>query len=142
IAWEEAPAVYEKARAMAHLDVVGIDCHIGSQLAEAAPFVEALDRVLDLAMELNARGFRIRHIDIGGGLGITYKDERPPTPVEYAMAVKERVAARDASHLRIMTEPGRVIVGNAGVLLSRVVLRKANGETRFVVLDAGMNDLI
>ncbi len=142
IAWEDALAAFDRARALPHLDVIGIDCHIGSQLELATPFVEALDRVLDLAQELAVRGLQIRHIDIGGGLGITYREETPPTPVEYAQAVKTRIAARDAGHLRIMTEPGRVIVGNAGVLLSRVVLTKQNGPTRFVVLDAGMNDLI
>ncbi len=142
IAWDDALAAFEKAATLSHLDVIGIDCHIGSQLEHATPFVEALDRVLDLAAALSAKGIVVRHIDIGGGLGITYRSETPPTPVEYANAVKARIASRDASHLRIMTEPGRVIVGNGGVLLSRVVLTKDNGPTRFVVLDAGMNDLI
>jgi len=142
IAWDDALTAFDIARGLSHLEVIGIDCHIGSQLESSTPFVEALDRVLDLAHELAARGLMIRHIDIGGGLGITYRDETPPTPVEYANAVKARIAARDATHLRVMTEPGRVIVGNAGVLLSRVVLTKQNGPTRFVVLDAGMNDLI
>lgn len=142
IAWEDAPAAFDKARALPHIEVIGIDCHIGSQLELATPFVEALDRVLDLARDLAARGLPIRHIDIGGGLGITYREETPPTPVEYAQAIKARMSARDMTHLRVMTEPGRVIVGNAGVLLTRVVLTKQNGGTRFVVLDAGMNDLI
>lgn len=142
IAWSDALAAYERAHACPSLEVIGIDCHIGSQLEQATPFVEALDRVLDLAAELARRGIQVRHIDIGGGLGITYKSERPPTPIEYTAAVKARLAARDAGHLRILTEPGRVIVGNAGCLLSRVVLTKDNGDTRFAVLDAGMNDLI
>jgi len=142
IAWEDALAAFDMARGLHHLEVIGIDCHIGSQLEHATPFVDALDRVLDLAQELAARGLLIRHIDIGGGLGITYRDETPPTPAEYAAAIKARIAAREMTHLRVLTEPGRVIVGNAGVLLSRVVLTKQNGPTRFVVLDAGMNDLI
>ena len=142
IAWSDALAAYERAHASPSLEVVGIDCHIGSQLEQATPFVEALDRVLDLAAELARRGIHVRHIDIGGGLGITYRDERPPTPIEYTAAVKARLTARDATHLRVLTEPGRVIVGNAGCLLSRVVLTKDNGDTRFAVLDAGMNDLI
>lgn len=142
IAWAEAPALYEAARALPNLEVIGVDCHIGSQLESAKPFVEALDRVLDLVSDLAARGFGIRHIDIGGGLGITYRDETPPSPVEYVNAVRARLEARGMEHLRVLTEPGRVIVGNAGCLLSRVVLTKTNGATRFVVLDAGMNDLI
>ena len=142
IAWQDAIAAYERARTLPHLEIVGVDCHIGSQLEEATPFVEALDRVLDLVTELGRRGFLIRHVDIGGGLGITYNEETPPTPGEYAHAVKTHLEAREATHLRVLTEPGRVIVGNAGCLLSRVVLDKQNGPTRFVVIDAGMNDLI
>lgn len=142
IAWDDALPAFERAHALPHLAVVGVDCHIGSQLEQATPFVEALDRVLDLVAELERRAITIRHVDIGGGLGITYREETPPTPTEYASAVATRFRERGAAHLGIITEPGRVIVGNAGCLLSRVVLVKDNGPTRFVVLDAGMNDLI
>jgi diaminopimelate decarboxylase len=142
IPWDEAVAVYDLAKTLPHLDIRGVDCHIGSQLESSAPFVEALDRLLDLVETLAKRGIDIHHVDIGGGLGITYRDEAPPSPSEYVAAVRARLAARGMSHLRILTEPGRVIVGNAGVLLSRVTLKKTNGDARFVVVDAGMNDLI
>jgi diaminopimelate decarboxylase len=142
IAWGDAITAYERARALPHLDVIGIDCHIGSQLESAAPFIEALDKLLDLTVELRARGFQIRHLDIGGGLGIVYREESPPSPRDYVTAVKRQLSKRQVGDLEIITEPGRVIVGNAAVLLSRVTLTKDNGETRFVVLDAGMNDLI
>jgi len=142
IAWRDAAAAHARARALGQLEVIGVGCHIGSQLEEAAPFVAALDKLIDLAQELSQGGSPIQHIDLGGGLGITYHDETPPTPMEYAAAVKERLEARGATHLEVITEPGRVIVGNAGCLLSRVVLTKENGPTRFVVLDAGMNDLV
>lgn len=142
IAWDEAMAVFDRAKALAHVEVVGVDCHIGSQLEQSTPVVEALDRVLDLVEALGARGIAIRHIDIGGGLGITYRQETPPTPVEYAAALTTRMRERGAEHLELLTEPGRVIVGNAGCLLARVILTKTNGDSRFVVIDAGMNDLI
>lgn len=142
IAWGDAIMAYERARALPHLEVIGIDCHIGSQLESAAPFVEALDKLLDLTLELRARGFQIRHLDIGGGLGIVYREESPPSPRDYVTAVKRQLKKRAVTDLEIITEPGRVIVGNAAVLLSRVILTKDNGETRFAVLDAGMNDLI
>ncbi|MFO0746129.1 MAG: diaminopimelate decarboxylase [Myxococcota bacterium] len=150
IAWEDAPAVYARAAAMPELAVIGVDCHIGSQLAKSEPFVAALDRLLDLVAHLQAAGIPIDHIDIGGGLGITYREEAPPSPAEYAAAVRARLAssaasaprAPDGRPLTIVTEPGRVIVGNAGCLLTRCILTKQNGDARFVVVDAGMNDLL
>ncbi len=142
IAWGMALSAYEHARTLPHLDIVGVDCHIGSQLESSAPFVEALDKLLDLVGDLRSRGFAIHHVDIGGGLGIVYRDESPPTPTDYVRAVKDRLVARAMTDLEIITEPGRVIVGNAGLLLTRVVLTKDNRQTHFVVLDAGMNDLI
>jgi diaminopimelate decarboxylase len=142
IAWNDALAAFERARRLPHLEIVGVDCHIGSQLEQSTPVVEALDRVLDLVDTLRERGIEIAHVDIGGGLGITYRQETPPTPLEYAAAIATRMRERGAGHLALVTEPGRVIVGTAGCLLSRVVLTKDNGQARFVVLDAGMNDLI
>jgi len=139
IAWEQVEAAYERAAALPHLAVIGVDCHIGSQLADSAPFIEALHKLLGLVDRLAVRGIPIAHIDIGGGLGIRYLDETPPTPAAYAEAVK---AALNGRQITLMTEPGRVIVGNAGVLLMRTVLTKTNGEHRFVVVDAGMNDAI
>lgn len=141
IPWQDAPALYARAAAMPELEVVGVDCHIGSQLAKSEPFVEALDKLLDLVAHLHAAGIAIRHVDIGGGLGITYREESPPSPAEYAAAVRARLLASGLP-LTIVTEPGRVIVGNAGCMLTRCLLTKANGDTRFVVVDGGMNDLL
>jgi len=141
IAWDDAPAVYARAAAMPEVLVIGVDCHIGSQLAKTEPFVAALDRLLALVDHLHAAGIPIRQVDIGGGLGITYREEQPPSPIEYATRVKERLRA-SGHPLRILTEPGRVLVGNAGCLVTRCLLRKDNGEARFVVVDAGMNDLM
>jgi len=130
---------YRRARALAHIDVVGVDCHIGSQLTTVPPFVDALDRVRDLIGRLQSDGFCIRYIDMGGGLGITYNDERPPEPREYAAALAEGLRGLDVT---LILEPGRVIVGNAGVLLTKVLYRKSTDEKNFVVVDGGMNDLI
>ena len=143
IAWDEALEAYREAAASPHLRIVGVDCHIGSQLAKSEPFVAALDRLLALIDELGAEGIAIEHVDIGGGLGIVYRDETPPSPAEYAAAVRVRFLERASTHpLAILTEPGRVIVGNAAVLVMRCTLTKTNGPTRFVVVDAGMNDAI
>ncbi len=131
--------VYQRAAAMANLDVVGVDCHIGSQLTQIAPFVDALDRVLCLIDELAAQGIDIRHLDIGGGLGIRYRDEMPPEPAAYAAALGERLGERD---LEILIEPGRAIVGNAGVLLTTVEFLKRTEHKNFAIVDAAMNDLL
>lgn len=134
-----APAVYQQAAAMANLQVIGVDCHIGSQLTKVTPFVDALKRVLQLIDELAANGIAIHHLDIGGGLGIHYKDETPPTPAEYASAMQDLLKDRQ---LEILLEPGRAIAGNAGILLSKVEYIKVNDDKRFAIVDAAMNDLL
>lgn len=134
-----APAVYLQAAAMPNLDVIGVDCHIGSQLTKVTPFVDALQRVLLLIDELAANGIEIHHLDIGGGLGIQYKDETPPTPAEYAAAMQDLLKDRQ---LEILMEPGRAIAGNAGVLLTKVEYIKASDDKRFAIVDAAMNDLL
>lgn len=134
-----APAVYQQAAAMPNLDVIGVDCHIGSQLTKVTPFVDALQRVLLLIDELAANGIEIHHLDIGGGLGIQYKDETPPTPAEYAAAMQDLLKDRQ---LEILMEPGRAIAGNAGILLTKVEYIKASDDKRFAIVDAAMNDLL
>jgi diaminopimelate decarboxylase len=141
IAFDRAEEVYGAAAAMPNLRITGVGCHIGSQLTDTAPFADALDRVLDLVGRLQARGIGLDHIDIGGGLGIRYRDEQPPQPAEYARVLLERLDARGA-HQRIMLEPGRAIAGNAGVLLTRVEYLKRGEEKSFAVVDAAMNDLL
>ncbi len=136
---ERALAVYARAAASPHLEIVGVDCHIGSQLTRVAPFVDALERVLALVGRLEAQGIAIRHLDLGGGLGIRYRDEEPPLPAEHAAALLERL--RDRPH-EILIEPGRAIVGNAGILVTRVELLKQGDEKSFAVVDAAMNDLL
>ncbi|PIE15945.1 MAG: diaminopimelate decarboxylase [Proteobacteria bacterium] len=139
VPWGDALALYRRAAASPHLDVVGLDFHIGSQLSDTGPLIEAIDRALELVDALATEGIIIRHLDVGGGLGITYKEEAPPSPAEYAATLIDRVGDRA---LTVLTEPGRVIAGNAGVLLMRCLLTKVNGEHEFVVVDAGMNDAI
>lgn len=124
------------------LDLVGIDCHIGSQLTEIAPIVEALDRVLDLVEKLHQSGVHLRHLDIGGGLGISYQNEQPPDPEQYVMALRECLQQREVSELTLILEPGRAIVGNAGVLLTRVEYLKNTPGHHFAIVDAAMNDLM
>jgi diaminopimelate decarboxylase len=131
---------YERARSLPHLEVVGVDCHIGSQLTDVAPFRDALARVRGLILDLRARGFDIRYLDFGGGLGITYEDEEPPSPKDYAEAL-----LRDGIEklgVRLLLEPGRVLVGNAGILLTRVLFLKDTETKKFVIVDGAMNDLI
>ncbi|MDD1651069.1 MAG: diaminopimelate decarboxylase [Methylococcaceae bacterium] len=130
---------YRRAASMANLEVAGIDCHIGSQLTSLEPFVDALDRVLLIVERLRQEGIAIQHLDIGGGLGIRYNDETPPEPDEYATVLSRRLAGMD---YEILMEPGRAIVGNAGILLTRVEYLKSNGEKHFAIVDAAMNDLI
>lgn len=131
--------VYRRAAGLAHIDVAGVDCHIGSQLTRLSPFLDALDRVLALIESLQAEGIAIRHLDLGGGLGIRYRDETPPSPAEYATAIKKRLGDRS---LEILLEPGRAIVGNAGILLTRVEYLKETAHKQFAVVDAAMNDLL
>ena len=130
---------YQYAASLPNLDVVGIDCHIGSQLTETQPFVDALDRVIMMIEQLKQLGIHLKHIDIGGGLGVTYKDETPPTVVEYANALKP---ALEKLGLKVYMEPGRSISANAGVLLTKVDLLKPTNHRNFAIIDAAMNDLI
>ena len=130
---------YRLASQMPHLKVVGIDCHIGSQLIEVEPIVDALRRLKQLVEGLRNEGMEIQYLDLGGGLGITYEDEEPPHPVEYASNILEEVRGFGCT---LILEPGRVIVGNAGILVSKVLYTKENEEKRFVIVDAGMNDLV
>ncbi|RJS92546.1 diaminopimelate decarboxylase [Salinisphaera sp. Q1T1-3] len=142
IAVAEAEALYRRAAGMAGLSIVGIDCHIGSQLTDLAPFRDAVKRLLALVDRLAASGIQLAHIDVGGGLGITYRDENPPSPAAYADALRDLVAGRD---LKLIFEPGRVLVANAGILLTRVLhLKPGEAETdkHFAVVDGAMNDLI
>ncbi|AXY43184.1 diaminopimelate decarboxylase [Halomonas sp. JS92-SW72] len=140
---DEALAVYELAASLPHVKVSGLDCHIGSQLTELAPFLDALDRLLVLLERLRERGIEVEHLDLGGGLGVPYRDEHPPAPFDYASALLERLSRWAGSErLTLLFEPGRSIAANAGVLLTRVEFLKP-GETRnFAIVDAGMNDLI
>ncbi|MCG3171373.1 MAG: Diaminopimelate decarboxylase [Pseudomonadales bacterium] len=139
VAIEAARTLYAHAATLPNLRITGIDCHIGSQLTTLGPFVDALDRVLAMVDELARDGIELSHIDTGGGLGVVYRDEAPPSPQEYAAALLERFGRR---RLTLITEPGRAIVARAGVLLTRVEYLKDNGERRFAIVDAGMNDLI
>jgi len=134
-----APAAYRLASQLKHLKIIGIDCHIGSQLVEVQPIIEALKKLKELFENLRKDGMDIRYLDLGGGLGITYEDEEPPHPVEYASTILEEIRGFDCT---LILEPGRVIVGNAGVLVSKVLYVKENEEKRFVIVDAGMNDLV
>jgi diaminopimelate decarboxylase len=139
IAIEDAEQVYLQANDMSNIIIKGVDCHIGSQLTSVAPFVDALKRVLALIDRLASLNINLHHLDIGGGLGITYKDEVPPTPAEYAQALTGLLADRN---LEVLMEPGRAIVGNAGVLLTRVEYLKPTEDRHFAIVDAAMNDLL
>ncbi|PAU77550.1 diaminopimelate decarboxylase [Halomonas salipaludis] len=140
---DEALTVYERAAALPNLKVVGLDCHIGSQLTELAPFLDALDRLLLLLDKLKARGIEVEHLDLGGGLGVPYRDERPPAPFDYAASLLERLSQwQGRQALTLLFEPGRSIAANAGVLLTRVEFLKPGEEKSFAIVDAGMNDLI
>lgn len=134
-----AEAVYVRAVGLPHLDVIGVDCHIGSQLTQVTPFVDAVVRVLALLDRLTGRGIAVRHLDLGGGLGIRYRDEQPPTPRDYLAPILAAIGDRD---VEILLEPGRAIVGNAGVLLTRVEYLKHTGHKDFAIIDAAMNDLL
>lgn len=134
-----APAAYRLASELPHLKIVGIDCHIGSQLIEVEPIVEALRKLKALVTDLRKQGLEIRYLDLGGGLGITYQDEEPPHPVQYAASLLEEARGFGCT---LILEPGRVIVGNAGVLVTKVLYTKENEEKKFLIVDAGMNDLV
>ncbi|MEX0618274.1 MAG: diaminopimelate decarboxylase [Pseudohongiellaceae bacterium] len=136
---EQALEVYRQAREMAHVHVVGVDCHIGSQLTSLAPFLDALDRILVLVDTLAEQGIAIRHLDIGGGLGVTYREESPPDPATLVTAVRERLRGRE---LTLLLEPGRSIAANAGIFVTRVEYLKHTPHKNFAIVDGAMNDLL
>lgn len=140
IAFDRAPVVYTLANSLENLDVKGIDCHIGSQLTDLEPFIDATDRLLALVDQLKAQGINIRHLDVGGGLGVIYRDELPPQPSEYAKALLGRLD--NHQDLELIFEPGRAIVANAGVLLTKVEFLKHTEYKNFAIIDAAMNDLM
>lgn len=134
-----APDVYSRASGLPNINIVGVDCHIGSQLTDTSPFIDALQRVLALVDELSARGIALQHLDLGGGLGVRYQNEQPPHPAEYIAALRRELGDRD---LTLVLEPGRSIAANAGVLLTRVQYLKPGDEKNFAIVDAAMNDMI
>ena len=142
VAYEDTVALYRKGAASRHLEIVGIDCHIGSQITAVAPYVDAAERILDLVDTLAREGIDLHHIDFGGGLGIRYGDETPPTAGELLSALLTRVDARGYGNRTLMFEPGRSIVGSAGALLTRITLLKQGATRNFAIVDAAMNDLI
>jgi diaminopimelate decarboxylase len=142
IAHEAATEAFERAASLPELRVVGIDCHIGSQITEVGPYVDALDRLLDLVESVEARGIPIAHIDVGGGLGITYEDEAPPAAGVLIGALLNRIDERGHGDRKLLFEPGRSLVGNAGVLVTEVLYLKPGAEKNFCVVDAAMNDLM
>ncbi|MGO4812802.1 diaminopimelate decarboxylase [Cupriavidus sp. 2MCAB6] len=141
VAFEDVLPTYRAAAALPHLEVAGIDCHIGSQITEVAPYLEALDKVLDVVEALEREGIKLEHIDVGGGLGITYDDETPPDITGFARTLLDRVAERGHGHREVLFEPGRSLVGNAGVLLTQVEFLKPGAAKNFCIVDAAMNDL-
>ncbi|MFT5529807.1 MAG: diaminopimelate decarboxylase, partial [Alteromonadaceae bacterium] len=139
IAIDDAQRVYQYAASLSNLDVKGVDCHIGSQLTDLTPFLDALDRVLLLVDKLAKQGITLSHLDVGGGLGVCYHDETPPHPEQYAKALAEKLVGYD---LTLIYEPGRAIMANAGILVTEVEFLKENEERNFAIVDAAMNDLI
>ena len=142
IAHDQALAAYRQAATLPGLDVVGIDCHIGSQITEVGPYLDALDRLLDLIEALETEGIRLHPLDVGGGLGITYTDETPPDAAELVARLLERIDARGHGHRELLFEPGRSLVGNAGVLVTEVLVCKPGEQKNFCIVDAAMNDLV
>ncbi|HIF5781377.1 TPA: diaminopimelate decarboxylase [Vibrio parahaemolyticus] len=140
IAFDRAPEVYQFAQSLPNLNVQGIDCHIGSQLTSIDPFIDATDRLLALIDDLKAQGISIRHLDVGGGLGVVYRDELPPQPSDYAKALLGRL--ENHQDLELIFEPGRAIAANAGILLTRVEFLKHTEHKNFAIIDAAMNDLM
>ncbi|WP_281630797.1 diaminopimelate decarboxylase [Vibrio sp. St2] len=140
IAFDRAPAVYQFAQGLENLTIKGIDCHIGSQLTDIEPFIDATDRLLALIDDLKAQGINIEHLDVGGGLGVVYRDELPPEPSEYAKALLGRL--ENHQDLELIFEPGRAIAANAGVLLTKVEFLKHTEHKNFAIIDAAMNDLM
>ncbi len=140
IEFERAKAVYRQAQAFESVQIVGMDCHIGSQLTELPPFLDALDRLLGLVNELAEEGIEIAHLDLGGGLGVVYQDETPPLPAQYMDALLSRL--ENHRHLSLIFEPGRAIAANAGILVTQVQYLKHTETKSFAIVDAAMNDLI
>jgi diaminopimelate decarboxylase len=139
VAFEDALSLYEQAAAMSNIAIHGVDCHIGSQITELAPFLDALDKVLGLVDALASKDIYISHIDVGGGIGITYDDETPPAFDVYTQAILQKLAGRN---VKVLFEPGRALVGNAGVLLTKVEYLKMGESKNFAIVDAAMNDLM
>ncbi|MFV7784831.1 diaminopimelate decarboxylase [Shewanella marisflavi] len=139
IAMEEAEAIFLRAHQLPGLEVKGADCHIGSQLTELQPFLDAMDRMLALIDRLAAQGVKISHLDVGGGLGVTYDGEQPPEPSAYASALLGKLDGRE---LKLIFEPGRAIAANAGIFVTQVLYLKENADKNFALVDGGMNDLI
>ena len=137
---EQAREVYKVAATLSNIEIVGMDCHIGSQLTELQPFLDAVDRLIVLMEQLKQDGIHLKHLDLGGGLGVTYTDEAPPHPTEYAKALWEKLSA--FNELEIIVEPGRAITANAGILVTKVEYLKSNESRNFAIVDAGMNDMI
>ena len=137
---EQAREVYKLATTLPNIKIVGMDCHIGSQLTELQPFLDAVDRLIVLMEQLKQDGIHLKHLDLGGGLGVTYTDEKPPHPTDYAKALWEKLSA--FSELEIIVEPGRAITANAGILVTKVEYLKSNESRNFAIVDAGMNDMI
>ena len=137
---EQAREVYKVAATLPNIKIVGMDCHIGSQLTELQPFLDAVDRLIVLTEQLKQDGIHLKHLDLGGGLGVTYTDETPPHPTDYAKALWEKLSA--FSELEIIVEPGRAITANAGILVTKVEYLKSNESRNFAIVDAGMNDMI
>lgn len=138
----EAIAWYHKRASFPALDFIGVDCHIGSQLTDLRPFADALDRVLPAVRDLRQAGVPLQHLDVGGGLGIRYRDERPPSVQAYVDLIKERLAAYGMADMAVILEPGRALVAASGALVTRIEYLKETAEKRFAIVDAGMNDLI
>ena len=142
IAYHEVLKTYREASQLSQIDVVGIDCHIGSQITTTAPYLDALDKVLDLVAQLKNEGIVIHHLDLGGGLGISYSDETPPDITDFTNTLLNRVAERGFGHLDVVLEPGRSLVGNAGVLLTTIEYLKPGAEKNFCIVDAAMTELM
>ena len=142
IAYHEVLKTYREAALLSQIDIVGIDCHIGSQITTTSPYLDALDKVLDLIAQLKREGILIHHLDLGGGLGISYGSETPPDITEFANTLLNRIAERGFSHLEVIFEPGRSLIGNAGVLVTQIEYLKPGAEKNFCIVDAGMNDLM
>ncbi len=139
---ERAPEVYRRARNLPGLEIVGVDCHIGSQITEAAPYLDALEKLIQLILALKAEGIALRHLDLGGGIGIRYTNEEPIEPVVLFNEVFARLERAGLGHLELVLEPGRSLVGNAGVLLTEVQYLKHSEAKNFAIVDAAMNDLL